>query len=121
MNARATILKNLLRTVFGLFVFSIGVALEMQSNIGMAPWETLSVGISKHLPFTFGTVHVTISLAIVVIDLLMKEKIGWGTEDGYEKVCAKVPESREALSEESEILLVPYGCAKLRMTEIPLI
>ncbi len=79
MKTRTLILKNLIRTVFGLFVFSIGVALEMQSNIGMAPWETLSVGISKHLPFSFGTVHVTISLAIVLIDLLMKEKIGWGT------------------------------------------
>ena len=79
MKTRTQILKNLVRTVFGLFVFAIGVALEMQSNIGMAPWETLAVGVSKHLPFSFGTVHVSISLAIVLLDLLMKEKIGWGT------------------------------------------
>ena len=54
MKTRTQILKNLVRTVFGLFVFAIGVALEMQSNIGMAPWETLAVGVSKHLPFSFG-------------------------------------------------------------------
>ncbi len=76
---RSTLVKNLIRTVFGLFIFAAGVALEMQSNIGMAPWETFAVGVANHVPFRFGTVHVTISLIIVVIDLLMKEKIGTGT------------------------------------------
>ena len=48
-------------------------------------------------------------------------KIDWGLEDGYETVCAKVPEERTPVSEAQEILLYPYGCAKLRMTEIPLL
>ena len=56
----------------------------------------------------------------VVIRAKVK-KINWGLEDGYETVCAKVPESREPISEEQEMLLYPYGCAKLRMTEIPLL
>ena len=47
--------------------------------------------------------------------------INWGLEDGYETVCAKVPESREPISDQQEMLLYPYGCAKLRMTEIPLL
>ena len=48
-------------------------------------------------------------------------KIDWGLEDGYETVCAKVPESRIPISEEREIDLYPYGCAKLRMTEMPVV
>ena len=56
----------------------------------------------------------------VVIRAKVK-KINWGLEDGYETVCAKVPEFREPISEEQEMLLYPYGCAKLRMTEIPLL
>lgn len=79
MEERKTLIRNVIRTVFGLFLFAVGVALEMQSNIGMAPWETFAVGIANHVPFRFGTVHVTVSLIIVVIDLLMKEKIGVGT------------------------------------------
>ncbi len=46
-------------------------------------------------------------------------KINWGFEDGYDTVCAKIPESTEAVSDEEEMFLYPYGCAKLRMTEIP--
>ncbi len=49
------------------------------------------------------------------------KEINWGYEDGYDTVCAKIPESREPVSEEREILLYPYASAKLRMTEIPLI
>lgn len=56
----------------------------------------------------------------VVIKTTAK-KIAWGLEDGYEKVCAKVPESTEPISEAEEITLYPYGCAKLRMTELPII
>ncbi len=47
------------------------------------------------------------------------KKINWGFEDGYDSVCAKLPESRKAISDEEEIVLYPYGCAKLRMTELP--
>lgn len=48
-------------------------------------------------------------------------KINWGLEEGYEKVCAKVPESRRKETEEETVVLYPYGCAKLRMTELPLL
>ena len=48
-------------------------------------------------------------------------KINWGLEDGYENVCARVPESLDAVSDEEEITLYPYGCSKLRITEIPII
>ena len=56
----------------------------------------------------------------VVAKALVK-KISWGYEPFYEKLCAKVPESRTPISEEEEIELYPYGCAKLRMTELPLV
>ena len=47
------------------------------------------------------------------------KKIAWGLEDGYETVCARIPESTVPVSGEEEITLWPYGCAKLRMTELP--
>lgn len=47
--------------------------------------------------------------------------INWGYRDGYTNVCAKTPKSRIPQGEVREVELYPYGCAKLRMTEMPLI
>ncbi len=65
------------------------------------------------IPFSSEKPPVTIKATV--------KKIDWGYEDGYDTVCAKIPESREPISEAEEILLYPYGCAKLRMTEMPII
>ena len=67
----------------------------------------------SEIPFSSENPPVTVKASV--------RKIDWGYEDGYDTVCAKIPESREAISEEQEILLYPYGCAKLRMTEMPMI
>ncbi len=56
----------------------------------------------------------------VVIKAKMK-KIPWGKERFFEFVCAQVPSSREPIGVEEEKELYPYGNAKLRMTEMPLI
>ena len=47
--------------------------------------------------------------------------IDWGLEEGYETLCAKVPNSTTPLDAPTEIELYPYGCAKLRMTELPIV
>jgi len=56
----------------------------------------------------------------VVIQTKVRE-IDWGLEDGYEMVCAKIPQSSKPISGEQEVALYPYGCAKLRMTELPFV
>ena len=65
----------------------------------------------SNIPFSSQNPPVTIKTTV--------KKINWGFEDGYDTVCAKLPESRTAISDEEEIVLYPYGCAKLRMTELP--
>ena len=47
--------------------------------------------------------------------------IVWGLEEGFDTVAARVPESRTPIGEEREVELYPYGCSKLRMTELPLV
>lgn len=56
----------------------------------------------------------------VIIKSKMR-KIDWGLEEGYEAVCAKIPNSLEPIGDVEDMELYPYGCAKLRMTEIPVI
>jgi len=68
-----------IRIVAGLFIFSFGVHLTIFANIGLAPWDCLGMGISFHTPFNYGISMTIMALVIVGIDLLMKERIGFGT------------------------------------------
>lgn len=47
--------------------------------------------------------------------------VRWELADGQEFIVAAYPESRRAIGEPTEKTLVPYGGAKLRMTEMPLV
>ena len=45
--------------------------------------------------------------------------IDWGFEPRYDSICAARPKSRVALDAPQTVELYPYGCARLRMTELP--
>ena len=74
-----SLIKRMLIVTAGLFVFSIGVFMIINADLGVAPWDCLSLGIAKHIPYSYGKVHTVISLIIVLVDVLLKEKIGIGT------------------------------------------
>lgn len=79
MQTKKQMIKEILKSAFGLFIFSIGVYLTIQANIGLAPWDCLSMGVSARVGMSYGIVHTIISSIIVLIDVLLKEKIGYGT------------------------------------------
>ena len=47
------------------------------------------------------------------------KQINWGLKFPYRSIARKTPKSTEPLSEAQKIELCPYGCARLRMTEMP--
>lgn len=63
----------------GLVVYSFGVYLQLQANMGISPWNSLNLGLSMRLPLSFGTASIVISLVIIAMDLLLRESIGLGT------------------------------------------
>lgn len=67
------------RIVIGLFVFAFGVHLTIFANIGLAPWDCLGMGISYHTPLNYGLSMTLVALTVLGIDVVLKEKIGFGT------------------------------------------
>ena len=63
----------------GLLVFSFGVHLTVFANIGLAPWDCLGMGIAAHTPLNYGLAMTATSVVILLIDLLLHERIGYGT------------------------------------------
>ena len=70
------ILLNMLIAAVSLFVNGFGIYLTIQANIGAAPWDVLSLGLSKSLGILYGNASIAISLTILLIDILLKEPIG---------------------------------------------
>ena len=70
------ILLNSLIAIVSLFVNGFGIYLTIQANIGAAPWDVLSLGLSKSLGILYGTASIAVSVTILLIDILMKEPVG---------------------------------------------
>lgn len=77
--SKREIVTQWVRIVAGLLVFAFGVHLTIFANIGLAPWDCLGMGVAKHTPLNYGLSMTAMSVIIVVIDLLLKERIGCGT------------------------------------------
>ena len=67
------------RIVFGLLVFSLGIHLTIRAGLGLAPWDCLGMGVAANTPLNYGLSMTAMSILILLADMLMKEKIGFGT------------------------------------------
>nr|WP_157451662.1 membrane protein [Deinococcus aquatilis] len=66
--------------IFGLFLYGLSLRLMLDARVGVAPWEVLHVGITRHLPLSVGVVSILTGVVIVAFTALkLREKIGPGT------------------------------------------
>ena len=72
-------ISSLFRIIFGLVIYSFGVYLTIYANIGLAPWDCLGMGITKHTPLNYGSSMVLIGVCAIVIQLILRERIGFAT------------------------------------------
>lgn len=77
-----------------------------------APLELRRNGVSN-VPFSGDVPPLSIKTEVYPIN--------WETAEGYDTLCAISPRSSEPTADAFTAELIPYGCAKLRMTEIPMI
>ena len=64
-NTAWDIAKNSITAALGLMLFGLGVHLTIQANIGVAPWDTLNMGLSKTFGILYGTASVIVSFTII--------------------------------------------------------
>ena len=123
---------------YGALVFSLPIAAQYRMK------EYTDNGVARRFPYcdyelipqsdwNFGFAERTLSVTekpIGDIPFSSKEppleirctmaQIPWNWAGGYDSVPEATPASRKAISPKREMVLIPYGCAKLRMTEMPL-
>ena len=65
--------------VVGLFFFALGIVLQLQSDLGLSPWDVLNQGISDKTPLSFGTANIVVALIVLTVAWLLGARIGVGT------------------------------------------
>ncbi len=70
---------RILRLISGLFLYALGISLSVQANVGLSPWDAFSMGFSYQTHISFGNIVIISGFAIILIDYLFREKIGFGT------------------------------------------
>jgi uncharacterized membrane protein YczE len=79
MNKAARYIRRIIGLLFGLFLAALGSYFSIQANIGLAPWEAFSTGISYVTGVTYGNIVVLTGFLFVLLDWRLGEKIGVGT------------------------------------------
>lgn len=70
---------RLLRLVFGLFLYALGIIVTMNAHIGYAPWDVFHVGFAKTIEISIGTASIITGVMIGIITIWLGEKLGLGT------------------------------------------
>lgn len=65
--------------VGGLFVFAAGIALQLESGLGLGPWDVLNQGLEERTVLSFGAANVVVALCVLVVAWSLGARIGPGT------------------------------------------
>ena len=63
----------------GLFLYGASMAMVLRGALGQIPWDVLHVGVSRHVPLSFGTIVVGVSLLVLIPWIPLRQKPGLGT------------------------------------------
>ena len=71
--------QRFVKLVFGLFIYGVGLAMMVNAQIGIAPWDVLAQGISVQTGLSFGQATVFVSALVLLVWIPLKVKPGLGT------------------------------------------
>lgn len=71
--------RRFVQLLAGLLLFGFSIALMIRGNLGLAPWDVLTVGLTHWLPFTFGQITILLSFVVLLLWVPVGERPGIGT------------------------------------------
>src|SRR5208337_1056487 len=63
----------------GFLLFGLAIDVLVQASLGLDSWDVLQMALTYHLPVTLGESSIGVAFIIILIDLVLREPIGWGT------------------------------------------
>jgi uncharacterized membrane protein YczE len=65
--------------MLGLMGVGVGVALMVDADVGLSPWDVLHQGLSEQTGYAIGTVAIALGLVVFLLWIPLKQRIGVGT------------------------------------------
>jgi uncharacterized protein len=63
----------------GLFLFAVGIVCQLESGLGLSPWDVLHQGIAEHTALSFGAANVVVGLIVLAVAWALGATIGFAT------------------------------------------
>lgn len=73
------VLRRFPRLMFGLVVFGIGTGMQVESELGLSPWDVLHQGIARNSPLSIGVAVIVVSGFVLLLWIPLKQRLGVGT------------------------------------------
>jgi len=67
------------RLILGLYLFGLGIALQIRAGLGLAPWDVFGQGLANITGLSFGLATVLASALILLLWIPLKQMPGLGT------------------------------------------
>jgi len=74
-----TFIRDFFVIQIGFALYGLSIALSIQANLGTNTWSVFEVAVSRIMGLSIGTMTVIVAFCVLLVDLLLKEKVGWGT------------------------------------------
>jgi len=71
--------RRLVQLYAGLLLYGFSIALMVRSDLGLAPWDVLHSGLTKHVPIDIGQALVIVSFVVMLAWIPLREVPGLGT------------------------------------------
>lgn len=70
---------RLLRVLVGLALCGVGIALMVEADLGLGPWDVLHQGVATRTPLTIGRASIVVGALVLAAWLPLRERPGIGT------------------------------------------
>lgn len=74
-----TFVRDFFVIQIGFALYGLSIALTIRANLGTSTWSVFEVALANLTGLTIGTITILVAFAVLILVLLLKEKVGWGT------------------------------------------
>jgi uncharacterized membrane protein YczE len=71
--------RRLSQLYAGLVLYGVSMAMMIEANLGLDPWDVLHQGLANRVPLSFGTITIAVGALVLLLWIPLRQRPGLGT------------------------------------------